>query len=160
MTACVYLLHFDAPLGNLTNPRAQAQHYLGWAMDLAERLAQHAAGRGAAITRAAVERGISWRVFVLGAGDYTLEKTLKAKKNTARLCPICGQRHPGGRLHVHGPAVDQLPLDLDDDPFAAVPLFPQYGPMDRYEYLVRRSWRSSLVPALSLPDTSGCDIPY
>lgn len=64
MTPCIYVLHFDQPLGNLNNPRAQAQHYLGWAMDLTARLAEHAAGRGAAITRAAVERGISWRAFV------------------------------------------------------------------------------------------------
>ena len=34
----VYLLHFLEPIGNPTNPRAMAQHYLGWALVAADRI--------------------------------------------------------------------------------------------------------------------------
>ena len=29
----VYIIHFSRPLGNLDNPRAQARHYAGFALD-------------------------------------------------------------------------------------------------------------------------------
>lgn len=113
MISTVYLLHFAAPLGNLSNPRAQATHYLGWAANLEQRIAQHRAGQGAALTRAAVERGIDFEVVATWPGDWRLERRLKALKATPRLCPICGRRHPGGRLHVAAPWV-QLELGLFD----------------------------------------------
>lgn len=78
MQPVVYLLHFSRPLGNPANTRAMAQHYTGWAADLDRRLGDHQAGRGAALTRAAVEQGIGWEVFVLGYGDWHLEKQIKA----------------------------------------------------------------------------------
>jgi predicted GIY-YIG superfamily endonuclease len=110
----VYLLHFSAPLDNAENRRALASHYIGWAVDLDSRLRQHRAGRGAAITRAAVERGIAFEVVATWPGDWLLERRLKALKATPRLCPICGKRHPGGRLHVAASWL-QLELDFDDD---------------------------------------------
>ncbi|MEA3339463.1 MAG: endonuclease [Chloroflexota bacterium] len=42
----VYLIHFDTPLGDLDNPRGQAQHYLGYADDLEARLESHRSGNG------------------------------------------------------------------------------------------------------------------
>ena len=56
----VYLLHFDQPIGNLANPRAQAQHYLGHADRLDRRALQHLTGRGAKITQALHRQGISF----------------------------------------------------------------------------------------------------
>lgn len=60
----VYLLHFDRPIGNAANRRAQASHYVGWALDVEERLDQHEKGQGAALTRAAVAAGVTWQVFL------------------------------------------------------------------------------------------------
>jgi hypothetical protein len=130
----VYLLHFSAPLGNPQNTRAQASHYLGWALDVASRLAEHRAGRGAAITRAAVERGIDFDVVASWPGDRYLERRLKNLKATPRLCPVCGGRHPRGRLHFD-PAWEQLSLL---DPFD-VPA-PPAARIDWYEISLRRRW--------------------
>ena len=52
----VYLLHFSSPY-------KRARHYLGWTMhDLEFRLAHHANGTGAGLTRAAAAAGITWQV--------------------------------------------------------------------------------------------------
>lgn len=130
----VYLLHFSAPVGNLANPRAQASHYLGWAMNLERRIRQHRAGQGSYLTQAAVRAGITFEVVATWPGDYILEKRLKALKATPRLCPICGCRHPGGRLHV---TASWHQLSLFDDPFALVPP-PPTTRVDWYEVRSRR----------------------
>ena len=88
-TGTVYLIHFDAPLGDLNNPRGQAQHYLGYADDLEARMEQHRTGNGSAIMAAVVERGISWSVVRTWAGGRSLERKLKDQHNAPRLCPIC-----------------------------------------------------------------------
>ena len=93
-----YLLHFDAPLGNPDNPRAQARHYLGWAARLDRCALQHMQGKGAAITRAAVERGIGFVVARTWSGDRSLERKLKNRHEAPRLCPICRRRPPAGQL--------------------------------------------------------------
>jgi hypothetical protein len=50
MNGTVYLLHFLEPIGNPTNPRAMAQHYIG--IDLSgRRISEQTAGNGAAIVR-------------------------------------------------------------------------------------------------------------
>lgn len=133
----VYLLHFSAPLGNLANTRAQASHYLGWAVDLPARIRQHATGRGSYLTQAAVAQGITFEVVATWPGDYLLEKRLKALKATPRLCPICGRRHPGGRLHV---PVSWYQLELpwaEFDPFRRSP----GSRLDGYEIAQERRWR-------------------
>lgn len=153
MIPTVYLLHLSAPLGNLSNPRAQATHYLGWAANLEQRIAQHRAGQGAALTRAAVERGIAFEVVATWPGDWRLERRLKALKATPRLCPICGRRHPGGRLHVAAPWV-QLELDLFD-PFD-VP-----APALRPDWFEISAGRRRVVTLFSAPaNTEFADIPY
>lgn len=84
----IYILKFDRPLGDLSNPRGQAQYYLGYCEDgrLADRLAEHRAGSGAAITRACVKRGIPFDVLLTLPGDRAFERRLKTKyKNTPRL---------------------------------------------------------------------------
>lgn len=138
----VYLLHFAAPLGNLTNPRAQASHYLGWAVDLDLRIRQHRAGQGAHITRAAVERGIGFEVVATWPGDYLLEKRIKALKATPRLCPICGRAHRRGRLHV-SPTWYQCSLPGFDDPFAIAPPTPARA--DWFEISQTRRWNMARV---------------
>jgi predicted GIY-YIG superfamily endonuclease len=102
----VYLLHFDAPLGNLDNPRGQAQHYLGWTPYLPARITAHLAGRGARLTQVARERGIGFVIARVWPGDRTFERRLKRRKEGPKLCPIC--RQAARTRH-------QLALDLEDD---------------------------------------------
>ena len=148
MNGTVYLLHFDRALGNPTNHRALAQHYLGWCYDLADRLATHRAGRGAHITRAAAERGIAWECVATWPGDYRLEKRLKALKAGPRLCPHCGQTHRRGPLCL---SYNQLELPLDE--FPVVPA----GRCDWFELSRRASWLRRT--SFELGDIGG-DIPF
>ena len=89
MSEVCYLLHFSTKLGNPANPYAMAQHYLGTATDLAERLAEHRAGGGAKITAAAAVRGIGFDVVRTWPGGRDLERRLKRRKEGPRLCPVC-----------------------------------------------------------------------
>jgi len=100
MSSTVYLIHFDSPLGDPSNPRGQAQHYIGTAKDVEERCAQHKAGRGAKIMAAVEEQGIGWRgvrtCVRTWKGGFKLERRLKDQHNAPRLCPICAAAHGKG----------------------------------------------------------------
>lgn len=89
----IYLLHFDRPI----SATHTAQHYLGWALDLDQRLADHAAGHGARLPAVAVERGISWILARTWAGTRHVEARLKRQHHGPRLCPICtsSEAHAG-----------------------------------------------------------------
>jgi predicted GIY-YIG superfamily endonuclease len=102
----VYLLHFERPLGNLTNPRAQAQHYIGWALDVRQRLTEHRNGWGSSLTMACVDRGIPFYLVRFWPGTGELERSLKRQKNARKLCPVCRTAHQ---------LADQLPLPLPLD---------------------------------------------
>lgn len=80
----VYILQFVTPLGN---HRHQARYYIGHCRPdrLARRLQEHRSGQGAAITRAAAERGIAIKLVATLPGDRTTERYLKNQKNTPRL---------------------------------------------------------------------------
>jgi hypothetical protein len=95
----IYLLHFDEPLGDVGRSRMSAQHYVGWAKDgkLQDRLHEHELGNGAAITRAAVERGIGWTVVRLVDGTRDDERRLKRNGNHKRRCSIC---RPGRKVRL------------------------------------------------------------
>lgn len=82
----VYLVHFSRPLHH-------ARHYLGWtaAENLANRLARHAAGRGARILRAVTLAGIPWELVAVAPGTRASERQLKRGKHIARICPACRQ---------------------------------------------------------------------
>lgn len=134
MQGHIYLLHFSAPVGNPANPRAMARHYTGWAIDPEQRNAEHKAGRGAALTRAAVAAGVTWQLFVLCEGSRDTERAIKNLKNARRLCPICGRAHQGGRLYL---PVNSHQLTLfDADPFD-LPA-PAYRP-DGLEWAYRKA---------------------
>ena len=137
----VYVLHFAQPLGNAANPRAQARHYLGWTHDLSVRLAQHALGRGAAITRAAVAQGITWSVFYR-AGTPALERWFKVRyKNTPALCPICQGAHQRTNRAGFVP-LDQCALPLVIAELVDFPAPPTRG-MDWMEISQLRRWRAA-----------------
>ena len=80
----IYILEFDRPLGT---DKHEARYYIGYCEDgqLERRLKQHRAGTGAAITRAAAERGIVMTPIFVFAGDRSDERRLKREKNTPRL---------------------------------------------------------------------------
>jgi hypothetical protein len=53
-----YLIHWQPAIGNLSNPRGTASHYLGSTKKpVGDRLREHKSKVGARITKAAVEQG-------------------------------------------------------------------------------------------------------
>lgn len=78
----VYILRFSHPLGT---ERHQAQYYIGWTLDVEERLEEHRAGRGARITAAAVERGFRLELIATLPGTRADERRLKARKSHRRI---------------------------------------------------------------------------
>jgi hypothetical protein len=84
----VYLLHFLEPIGNPSNPRGQAQHYIGWGAVAADRISKQTAGAGAAIVRAVQAKGIGFVVAATWPGTRALERQLKNRKHASRFCPI------------------------------------------------------------------------
>lgn len=107
----VYLIHFEQPVGDPSNPRGQARHYLGYTNDLETRIQDHrntrwerydeplviagrpklgaTFGNGATLIGAANAQGIVWQVVRTWSGGRDLERQLKNQKNNPRLCPIC-----------------------------------------------------------------------
>lgn len=82
----VYLIHFDKPI----SPDHTCQHYIGYTTSLKKRLAEHKAGSGARLCQVANERGIDYKVVrTWSNGTRRLERQLKNRKNSPRLCPIC-----------------------------------------------------------------------
>jgi predicted GIY-YIG superfamily endonuclease len=78
----VYLIHFDQPLHH-------ARHYLGYTDNLDERIARHKRGEGARLLQVLLARGIEWEVVRTWEGDRDLERKLKRRKHSDRLCPVC-----------------------------------------------------------------------
>ncbi len=84
-TGTIYLLHFERPL-------AHARHYIGYTADLPARLEEHRSGRGARLLEVVTEAGIGFSVARTWEGDRTLERRLKNRKESPRLCPVCRQQ--------------------------------------------------------------------
>lgn len=85
----VYLIHFDAPLGDVGNPRGQAQHYIGFTDDLDARLDAHRKGNGSKLMAALSRAGIGWTLARTWAGGRALERQLKRRKKARCWCPLC-----------------------------------------------------------------------
>jgi hypothetical protein len=85
----IYLIHFDRPIGDLTNPRGYACHYTGWTLDLPARLVDHAAGRGARLMQVVGELGIGWQLARIWTGTRARERSQKQSGGAARRCPVC-----------------------------------------------------------------------
>ena len=83
----LYLLHFDRPYPR--DARAGVRHYLGWALDVDSRLAEHLAGRGSPLVRAAVAAGIGVELVATWPGTRHDERACKRGHNHARYCPRC-----------------------------------------------------------------------
>lgn len=83
----VYLIHFDQPI----SASHTCQHYLGSATDIAARLDEHLSGHGSRLCAVANDRGIGYKIVRVWpyADMRLLEKSLKDRKNSPKLCPIC-----------------------------------------------------------------------
>lgn len=111
----LYIFHFNAPLGNLSNPRAQANHYVGFADDLDSRIAKQLAGKGAKLVAAAMKQGLIFELYHWPAPLAT-EKLVKKTKKTSLYCPACcAAKGRKARALPTPPAVTQLALDFDSD---------------------------------------------
>lgn len=87
MTSVVYLLHFDRPYKH-------AQHYVGYAEDLARRLAHHASGSGANLMKVIKEAGIGFTLARVWEGaDRNKERQIKNAGGGTKYCPICNEYH-------------------------------------------------------------------
>lgn len=88
----LYLLHFDVP-------RHHARHYLGSSDQLESRLAAHATGRGARLTRALWEEGEQWTLAAIFAllphrtSGRDTERMSKKRHNAKAYCPLCTRNH-------------------------------------------------------------------
>lgn len=91
----IYLLHFQRRYRH-------AAHYTGWAADLDQRLAEHAAGRGARLLAVVQAAGIGWTLVRTWPGTRRDERALKRQGGASRRCPACGvtprraRRQPAG----------------------------------------------------------------
>ena len=99
-----YLIHWQPAIGNLTNPRATASHYLGSTQKpVGDRLREHQTKVGARITKAAVEQGRELVLVRTWRGGWSRERELKKRHNNRLLCPICNPRcdrkHHKSRTH-------------------------------------------------------------
>jgi len=73
-----------------SRPGVFARHYLGFTRDLEQRDAEHRAGSGSPLLRAALAAGLEVTIVRLWpGGDRKLERRLKKTKNLPRYCPIC-----------------------------------------------------------------------
>lgn len=78
----VYVLKFDAPLGS---DKHRAEFYVGYADNIGGRLHYHETGRGASITKAAVERGIGFQIaLVIPGATRAMERQIKRRHNTRK----------------------------------------------------------------------------
>ena len=82
MTPYLYLLHFARPLSH-------ARHYLGLTHDVSSRLEEHVRGHGARLMEVITEAGIDWELAAIGRGTRLVERRLKLRQYTPRICPIC-----------------------------------------------------------------------
>jgi len=78
-----YLLHLQ-PEGFI-----HARHYLGWAHDIAARVAEHQAGRGSRLCAVAVAAGLMLELVRTWEGGRDKERALKRRHSGVRLCPLC-----------------------------------------------------------------------
>jgi predicted GIY-YIG superfamily endonuclease len=110
----LYILEFQQPLGNPNNSRAMARYYVGYCKEgrLEERLAEHRAGRGANITRAAAQRGIPFEVVATAPGYREEEIRLKATKNIPSL--IRRLRQQAARNHSNAFQLRLVKFEQDE----------------------------------------------
>lgn len=84
----VYVLHFEPAYYH-------ARHYVGWSQDVAARVAEHLAGVGSPLVRAAVAAGVRVYLAATMPGSRRLERRLKRWHKTGQFCPRCRAARAG-----------------------------------------------------------------
>ncbi len=100
----LYLLHF-AP------PHKGAMHYLGItkASTIGRRLNDHQRGKGAGITRRALESGSTLTLVRLWHNaTHQLERKVKRAGHLNKLCPLCLHRLPTEECRAYPPLVQRV----------------------------------------------------
>lgn len=104
-TTTLYLLHFTpayrAPIAGTDRVKV-AGHYLGsTAAPVEDRLAEHLAGRGSPLVRAAVAAGCVVELVAVGAGTKRDERRLKRRHQHSTYCPRCSSSPKPLSAEVH-----------------------------------------------------------
>lgn len=82
-TSGIYLIHFSQRLSH-------AQHYLGWAKNIKQRVFEHRNSTGAKILAECNRRGIDWKVIRIWPNTSRKDESrMKHNKESTRLCPLC-----------------------------------------------------------------------
>ncbi len=106
----VYLVHLE-------HPYHHARHYLGWALDVDQRLTEHREGRGSPLLRAATMAGIDFRIArTWPETDRYFERQLKSWHKSSQLCPLCQHHAPSAEpanVGSHGPTHPDPRHDFD-----------------------------------------------
>lgn len=97
-TSTIYVLHFEpaysAPIAG-TDRQKVVQHYLGsTGHEVERRLAEHLAGQGSPLVRAAVAAGCSVTVGNTWPGGRTAEREAKRRHRHKVYCRLCGGSAP------------------------------------------------------------------
>jgi hypothetical protein len=72
---------------HLHGPSFHARHYVGYAHDIARRVATHRKGQGSPLLAAATAAGIDWHIVqIWPGGDRRFERKLR-NRHGSRLCP-------------------------------------------------------------------------
>jgi len=66
-----------------------ARHYVGWAIDIADRVAAHRRGKGARFTQTLIAQGYGLWLVSWFPGDRTAERAIKLTHHAPRFCPLC-----------------------------------------------------------------------
>ena len=80
----IYVIKFERPVGNPARKHGSASTYCGWAKNVEGRFYYHLAGKGASLTRAAVQQGIGMELVLVIPGTRADERTVKNGKNIRR----------------------------------------------------------------------------
>ncbi|MGH8472396.1 MAG: endonuclease [Gammaproteobacteria bacterium] len=94
-------------LARFQQPYRHARHYLGSTEDLGRRLEEHRGGRGARLMEVIQAHGIGSLLARTWRGSRILERFLKRRKGTPRLCPICRGRLQGSHIETNPGAVER-----------------------------------------------------
>lgn len=86
----LYTLHFDPPYKH-------ARHYEGWTSNPTHRFAEHLAGRGSKLVKAAIAAGCQVIVVRVEPGTRADERRLKNRKDAPARCKICRAAHLAAR---------------------------------------------------------------
>jgi hypothetical protein len=84
----VYVLHFEPAYRH-------ARHFIAWAHDVDARIAEHLAGSGSPLVRAAMAAGVGVELALSLRGSRQLERRLKLWHKTSQLCPACRAARDG-----------------------------------------------------------------